>query len=81
MWVISVIVNVVHLEGNDGLLVEEEFLNFQEVKSSNWETLFSSITCESTCFQKKCRNSICLCLNGVTEVLCSIVSGALQENK
>lgn len=69
-----------HLEGNDGLLVVEEFFNCQDAKNSNWETFFSSITCESTCFQKW-RNSMCLCVNRVTEVFCSVVSGTLQENK
>lgn len=41
-----------HLEGNYDLLVVEEFLSFQEAKSSNWETFLSSIICEFTCFEK-----------------------------
>lgn len=59
-----------------------KFFNCQDAKSSDWKTFFSpSINGESSCFLEKWRNSLCLYMNGVTEVFSSVVSGTLQENK
>lgn len=50
-----------HLEGSDSLLVVKEFLNFQEAKSSNWETSFPPLFASLFVFKKMQKLHLSVC--------------------